>query len=90
MIVFDHDIISGKLTEFSMAEIFQTFTLKKVNKQGKSEGFDSCDPPSILLKLDSNHLFCILYDLEIRWMTSKNNRAPLLGYTKLYALFQSH
>ena len=26
----------------------------------------------------------------MRWMTSKNNRAPLLGYAKLCLLFQSH
>ena len=44
----------------------------------------------ILLKLDSNHWFFSPYDLEIRWMTSKNNRAPLSGYIKIWALFQSH
>ena len=44
----------------------------------------------ILLKLDSNNWFFILYDIEIRWMTSKNKKAPLLGHIKLSALFQSH
>ena len=44
----------------------------------------------ILLKLDSNHWFFRLYGLEMKWMTLKNNRAPLLGYIKLCALFQSH
>ena len=44
----------------------------------------------ILRKLDSNNWFFILYDLKIRWITSKNNRAPLLGHIKLCALFQSH
>ena len=44
----------------------------------------------ILFKLDSNHLFFILYDLAIRWTTSKNNRAPLVDYIKLFALFQRH
>ena len=29
-------------------------------------------------------------DLQIRWMTLKNNRAPLLCYIKLCAPFQSH
>ena len=29
-------------------------------------------------------------DLEIWWMTLKNNRAPLLCYFKLYASFRSH
>ena len=56
----------------------------------KSEGFDTATGLVILLKSDSNHRFFILYDLEIRWMTLKNNRAPLLGYVKLCALFQSH
>ena len=44
----------------------------------------------ILLKLDSHHWFFSPYDLEIRWKTSKNNRAPLSGYIKIRALFQSH
>ena len=33
-----------------------------------------------LLKLDSNRRFFSPCDLEIWWMTSKNNRAPLLYY----------
>ena len=44
----------------------------------------------ILRNLDSNNWFFILYDLEIRWITSKINRAPLLGHIKLCASFQSH
>ena len=32
----------------------------------------------------------VLCDLEICWMTLKNNRAPLLCYFKLYASFRSH
>ena len=45
----------------------------------------------ILLKMKKqNQWFFSLYDLEIRWMALKNNRAPLLVYTKLCALFQSH
>ena len=46
-------------------------------KQGKSEGFDSCDRPSNL-KLDSKSRFFSPLDLEIQWMTSKNNRTLLL------------
>ena len=34
--------------------------------------------------------FLVSHDLEIWWMTLKNNRAPLLYYTKLCAAFQSH
>ena len=37
-----------------------------------------------------NHQFFSLCDLEIWWMTSKNNRAPFLYYFKFFASFQSH
>ena len=43
----------------------------------------------ILLKLDSNRRFFSPHDLEIRWRTSKNNRAPLLHYIKLCASSQT-
>ena len=44
----------------------------------------------ILLKLDSNRRFFSPCDLEIWWMTLKNNGAPLLYYIKLCASFQIH
>ena len=44
----------------------------------------------ILLKLDSNRRFFSLCDLEIWWMTQKNDRALLLCYSKLFASFRSH
>ena len=44
----------------------------------------------ILLKLDLNRPFFSPCDLEIWWMTPKNNRAPLLCYFKLFASFRSH
>ena len=44
----------------------------------------------MLLKLDSNRRFFSLCDLEIWWMTPKNNRAPLLCYFKVFASFRSH
>ena len=44
----------------------------------------------ILLKLDSNHRFFSPCDLEIWWMTPKNNLAPLLCYFKLFASFRNH
>ena len=43
----------------------------------------------ILLKLDSNHRFFSLCDLDIWLMTSKNYRAPLLHYNKLCASSQT-
>ena len=47
--------------------------LPSIHKQGKSEGFDSCDRPSNL-KLDSNRQFFCPCDREIWWMTLQNNR----------------
>ena len=44
----------------------------------------------ILLKLDSNHQVFSPCDLEIWWMTLKNNRASLQRYTKLCASIQIH
>ena len=44
----------------------------------------------MLLKLDSNRRFFSLCDLEIWWMTLKNNRAPLQCYFQLFASFHSH
>ena len=47
----------------------------------------------ILLKLDLYRRFFSQCDLEIWWMTPKNNRAPLLHvlcYFKLFASFHSH
>ena len=42
------------------------------------------------LNLGQNQRFFIPCDLEIWWMTLKNNRRPLLCHVKLCALFQSH
>ena len=59
---------------------YSLYLLHFIWKQGKSEGFDSCDRPSNL-KLDSNRQFFRLCDREILWMTLKNNRT-LLYYVK--------
>ena len=60
-----------------------------LTKQGKSEGFDSCDRPSNL-KLDSNRQFSRPCYREIWWMTAKNKRALLIYYVKPCASFQIH
>ena len=52
-----------------------------INKQGKSEGFDSCDWPSNLIQIGFNRRFFSPCDPEIWWMNSKNYRAPLLHQT---------
>ena len=52
-------------------------------KQGKSEGFDSCDRPSNLTQIGFKSSIFRPCDLEIWWMTPKNNKARLLYYIKL-------
>ena len=42
------------------------------------------------LNLGQNRQFFVPCDLEISWMTLKNNRAPLLCYVNLCASFESH
>ena len=59
-------------------------------QQGKCEGFDSCDRPSNLTQIGFKSLILSLCYLEIWWMTSKNDRTPLLYYVKLCASFQIH
>ena len=63
---------------------------KSMKKQGKSEGFDSCDRPSNLTQIGFNHRFFNPCDLEIWWMTLKNYRAAFLHHIKLCASFQRH
>ena len=73
-----HDIISTAKVD----------SRSDIDKQGKSEGFDSCNWPSSLLKLESNRWFFSPCDLQIWRITPKNNRAHLLHYIKLCASFQ--
>ena len=42
------------------------------------------------LNSGQNRRFIVPYELQIWWMTLKNNRAPLLCCFKLYASFHSH
>ena len=64
--------------------------IQAIPSQGKSEGFDSCDWPSNLTQIGLNHWLISPRDLEIWWMTLKNNKAPLLYYIKLCASFPIH
>ena len=60
------------------------------NKQGKSEGFESCDRPSPETPNWGQNWWCFVpCDLEIWWMTLENNRATLLCCFKLCATFHS-
>ena len=59
-------------------------------KQGKSEGFDSCDRPSNLTQIGLKlSIFQTLWSWNLM-DDPKNNRAPLLCYFKLFASFHSH
>ena len=60
------------------------------DEQGISKGFDSSDRPSYLTRTGFKLSIFGQCDLEIQWMTSKNNRAPPLYYVKHCASFQSH
>ena len=60
------------------------------SKQGESEGFDSCDRPNNLIQMGVKWLIFRPCDLEIWWMTLKNNQARLLYYIKLCVSFQIH
>ena len=91
---FKLEFSSGNIQIGGKLSIFQPlwpWNLMDDLKQGKSEGFDNCNQPSNLtLKLDSNRWFFCPFNLEIWWMTSKNNKAPLLYHVKHWASFQSH
>ena len=59
-------------------------------KQGKSEGFDSCDRPSNLTPIGfKSSIFQPVWPWNLM-DEPKNNRAPLLCYFKLFASFRSH
>ena len=59
-------------------------------EQGKSEGFDSCDRPSILTQTGfKSSIFHPVWPWNLM-DDLKNHRAPLLYYIKLCASFQIH
>ena len=62
----------------------------KMNEKANLRDLIAATGLVILLKLDLNRRFFSPCDLEIWWMTPKNNRAPLLCYFKLFASFRSH
>ena len=64
------------------------FTLVAKWKQGKSERFDSCDRSSN--QIWSKSSIFSPGDLEIWWMTSKNDRAHVPHHIKLCVSFQIH
>ena len=61
-----------------------------IKKQGKSEGFDSCDLPSNLAQIGFKSSIFHPCDLEIWWMAPKNNKARLLYNIKLCVSFHIH
>ena len=80
--------IEGQQYLFS-THMTELLVLSGKSKQGKSEGFDSCDLLSDLTLIGSKSSIFQPCDLEIWLMTSKNYRAPLLHYIKLCASSQT-
>ena len=82
----------NSLTTFTLLPVHGDMSscLLHTKKQGKSEGFDSCDRPSNPTQTGFKSSFFSPCDLEIWWMTLKNNRAPHLCCFQLYAWFHSH
>ena len=90
-LVSSRNIVSSASISCLLTETRILFIKTKVQqKKANLRDFIAATGIVILLKLDSDHWFFILYDLEIRWVTSKNNRGPLLSYIKPCALFQSY
>ena len=58
------------------------------NNKAKLRDFIAVTGLLILPKLDSKHWLFGLYDIEIWWMTSKNNMAPLLCYASFVHQFK--
>ena len=84
--------VLAQLSVTVMSHPSKNVVISKLIKQGKSEGFESCDRPivrkrPIWVKIGDVLVPC---DLEIWRMTLKNNRAPLQCNFKLCASFRSH
>ena len=79
---------------FGPRTFFSEKKKKKIqtNKKNKANLRDLIAATSLVIlpRLDSYCRFFSPCDLEIWWMTPKNNRARLLYYTKLCASFQIH
>ena len=67
---------------------YRTYIVSNMENKANLRDLKAATGLLILLKLDLNRWFFSLSDLEIWWMTSKYNRAPLLYYIKLCASFQ--
>ena len=68
----------------------QTFIYSRLPNKANLKDLIAATGLVILLKLDSNCGFFSPCDLKMRWMTSKNYRAPLQYHIKLCASFQIH
>ena len=66
------------ISYIAMTTVLVIFNFLFSMQQGKSEGFDSCDRPSNLTQIGFKSSIFRPCDLEIWWMTPKNNKARLL------------
>ena len=83
---FKLELLSGNAQFGSKLAIFcpmWPWNLMDDLEQGKSEGFDSWDRPSNLTQIGLKSSIFRPCDLEIWWMTPKNNKARVLYYIKL-------
>ena len=88
--IYTFQILYISNTIFYYNIVFQAHLYNIVIKQGKSEGFDSCDRPSNLIQIGfKSSIFCPC-DFEIWWMTTKNNKARLLYNIKPCVSFHIH
>ena len=86
----DHYSYQGQLHQPKFCQHFFLLRFESLKSQYNFT-FDSCGRPNnVKQKLDLNHWFFSLCDLEIWWMTLKKNRAPLLYHIQLCPSFQSH
>ena len=82
------NFIGAAVTPVKYEFIPRTCIFAKINKANLRD-LIAATGLVILLKLDWNQFFSPC-DLEVWWMTSKNNRPPLPYYVKFCASFQIH
>ena len=85
---FDFFTVAKNLTNFHWEWIYLRWIY--VHNKANLRDLIAATSLVILLKLELNLQFLSPCDLEIWWMTPKNNRAHLLCYFKLFASFRSH
>ena len=84
----DHPFLTYTLCQYDVLFCNDILRRAKYRKQGKYEGFDSCDPPSNLTQIWFKS--SIIQPVWPWNLTEEKNTAPLLYYAKLCASFETH